>query len=265
MRRRPGTREHRVPERRKTLTALSGTVQSYDGTSARETETMSIRAATLAFGVSFLLIAGCPSEKKEAEDDGNSGNGGDSGEGGAGEGGTSGESGTSGTGGEEVPDLPAEEAAAGMCEMVDETEGCTGLEAYQECINTECNFDECYAGPCATFLDCLSDADSPCGAVQDGTCERSQECTDCFMADANCLINCYEHVDCGGGMAGTGGDSGAGGEAGTGGLPEGTCADLDACCATLADEEAMACTLVADSAREQGDLACAVYVDAFCP
>jgi hypothetical protein len=259
MRRRAGTREHRVPERRKTLTALSGIARGYDGASARETETMSMRAAALALGVSFLLITGCPSEKKDTEDDGSSGN---SGEGGAGTGGTSGESGTSGTGGEEVPDLPAEDAAAGMCEMVDETEGCTGLPAYQECLQTECNFDECYAGPCATFVDCLSEAESPCGAVQDGTCERSQECTDCFMADANCLINCYEHVDCGGGMAGTGG---AGGEAGTGGLPEGTCADLDACCATLADEEGMACTLVADSAREQGDLACAVYVDAFCP
>lgn len=221
---------------------------------------MSIRAATLACGVSFLLIAGCPSAKTEGEDDGSSGS---SGEGGAG--GTSGESGTSGTAGEEVPDLPAEDAAAGMCEMVDETEGCTGLDAYQECLNTECNFAECYAGPCATFLDCLSDAASPCEAVQDGTCEQSTECSDCFAADANCLINCYEHVDCGGGMAGTGGDSGAGGEAGTGGLPEGTCADLDACCASLADEEAMACTVVADSAREQGDFACAVYVDAFCP
>lgn len=261
MRRRSGTREHRGPERRKTLTALSGSARSYDEAFVRETETMSTRVATLAFGMSLVLIVGCPSEKKQAEDDGSSGTGGDSGEGG--EGGTSGDSGEGGIGGsDEVPDLPADEAAAGMCEMADETEGCTGLDAYQECLNTECNFAQCHAGPCATFIDCLSEAESACEAVQEGTCERSQECSDCFMADANCLLNCYEHVDCGDGMAGRGG---TGGEAGTGGVPEATCEDLDACCASLSEEEAMACTLVADSAREQGDFACAVYVDAFCP
>jgi hypothetical protein len=229
---------------------------------------MFIRAATLAFCVSLLLIAGCPSEKKEAEDDGSSGTGGDSGEGGAGEGGISGDSGSGGTGGEDLPDLPAEDAAAGMCETVDETEGCTGLDAYQECLNTECNYAQCYSGPCADFVACLNSADNPCAAVQDGTCAQSQECSDCFVADANCLISCYQHVDCGSGMAGAGGESGAGGsggEAGTGGLPEGTCEDLDACCATLPEEEATACTTVADSARSQGDFACAVYIDAFCP
>jgi hypothetical protein len=35
--------------------------------------------------------------------------------------------------------------------------------------------------------------------------------------------------------------------------------------ASLPEEEAMGCTLAAESARMEGDFTCAVYIDAFCP
>ena len=158
-----------------------------------------------------------------------------------------------------------EDVASGSCDMMQGGGSeCTGAEEYQACLNDTCGYAECYSGPCASYIDCLSNADDPCAAAQPGgECSPSSECVSCFSADLNCTIQCASNLDCGG-AAGAGGEGGA---AGTGsGLPEGTCADLDACCESLADmDEKATCMQAAETARTAGDLACAVYITAFCP
>lgn len=226
---------------------------------------MSMRAVLPVSLLCLALIAGCPSEEEaamEMENDGGSGgSSGESGEGG--ESGESGEGGESGAGGSDVG--TPEDAANGMCGMMEDVAGCTGLDDYQTCLNDTCVLAQCYEGPCAEQLDCLRDADNACQAARDGTCPQPAACTECLTADQNCIISCFSALECGDGTAGEGGAGGSAGEAGTGGLPEGTCDELDACCTTLPEEEAMGCAIVAESARTEGDFACAVYIDAFCP
>jgi hypothetical protein len=223
---------------------------------------MSIRGCALVLMMSLVLV-GCPGGDGDGESEGNSGAGG----GGSGDGGRSG---TSGAGGGGSSNMSAEDVAAGNCNMTGGETECTGVEQYMACLNNTCGYDECYSGPCASYIDCLSNADDACSAAQDGTCSPSSECTSCFISDANCALNCASNLQCTGGNAGAGGSgssggAGAGGTAGVGGLPEGTCADLDACCASLPGDEGSSCMMVADAAKMAGDIACAVYIDAFCP
>jgi len=222
---------------------------------------MSIRVAALVLMIG-LALTGCPGGDGDGEDEGD-GNAGASGAG-SGQGGRSGASGGGGSGTSGgSSNMSPEDVAAGNCDMTGGETECTGVEEYMACLNDTCGYDECYSGPCAAYIDCLSNADDACVAAQDGTCSPSSECTNCFISDANCALNCASNLQCEGANAGAGGT--AGGAAGVGGLPEGTCADLDACCASLPADEASNCTMVANSARMAGDFACAVYIDAFCP
>jgi hypothetical protein len=222
---------------------------------------MSIRVKTLVLMMSLALATGCPGGDSDGEGDGNSGTGGASGAGGSGSGGGGSGGGGSGTGGGNA-NMSPEDVASGSCDTMGGSGGteCTGIEEYQACLNDTCGYAQCYSGPCADYLECLGNADDPCTAASPGgECSPSSECTSCFTTNANCALNCASNLDCGG-------SAGQGGAAGTGGLPEGTCADLDACCATLPSaEETMTCTAAADAARMAGDSACAIYIIAFCP
>lgn len=211
---------------------------------------MSIRVSTLVWMMSLALATGCPGGDGDGEGDGNAGASGASGASGSGSGGSgSGTGGSSGNSG-----LSAEDAASGMCGMGSGMDSdCTGLDEYQACVQSQCMFDACYDGACASYISCLQNAEDPCDASAE--CPIPMACQDCFVSKASCASNCLnEHVECNGMPVGGGTETG------------GACDELDTCCASLADAANMAqCTQIAGIIRVGGDMACEGPLMTYCP
>jgi hypothetical protein len=123
---------------------------------------------------------------------------------------------------------------------------CTGLDEYMSCVLDTCGLQDCFDNECADLLSCYQDADDPCQA----TCTPSTECTDCQMAQSQCILNsCFDLIMCGT-------------------LEEGgACDQLTECCAEFADDDPMkfACDAAAMLAPSGGDQACMSALEGLCP
>ncbi|HEX2678731.1 MAG TPA: hypothetical protein VHM19_18890, partial [Polyangiales bacterium] len=171
------------------------------------------------------------------------------------------------------------EVAAGACNKQNQGSGttttCTGTEEYSSCLETKCQaqYEACLGkgyksgdytgGICETYLKCTSAAADTCNSG----CMQDSNCTSCFSSmigqcalSAGCTLPM-----CTTSTAGTsGGGSGTGGGAGTGGSGGKTCADLDACCATLDSTKKPQCEQAASSVKAGGDGPCGQVYTIFC-
>jgi hypothetical protein len=164
------------------------------------------------------------------------------------------------------------DVAAGTCAMSGET--CNGMDAYLECVMSACDaeYKECfgaryqtgdYSGSvCETFLSCSSDAPDPCNT----DCKPDSECQACMNGFTACTQECITTLDCsnidGGGPIALP-DAGVD-------LPDltKTCADLEACCATISGTQQEDCQMVVatyKSLGSVGDPACSSVFSTYCP
>lgn len=167
--------------------------------------------------------------------------------------GSSGGAGTSGgnAGSGAGAKLTAEQAAAGMCEMMGAgMDSCTGVEEYSACYQDKCGIDKCLEGACKDLLTCAEMAEDPCEA----NCMPSAECQTCITATASCALNeCFSLLMCGGATGG--------------GMTEkgGACDQLEACCDGQPDGAKMICMQAAIGARAAGgDAICESAKAGFC-
>lgn len=156
------------------------------------------------------------------------------------------------------------QVAAGACNMTAGDAGCTGLVEYQACVAMSCKatYETClgknyqsgdYSGSvCEAYARCNTEAADPCNA----DCTIDEACQTCFADFSNCATQCVSLLDCGGLTTfPDAGDIGGGK----------TCADLDACCASLSGDTKASCEMYADQIRPSGDMFCGAAVPAFCP
>lgn len=209
--------------------------------------------------LAYLLIAnlGCGALACGDDDDAASaGSGGASGKSStSGKGGASGGSGTTGsTAGQSGGDLTADDALAGVCDMMGMTGSgaagagasmCTGIDEYVACVQDQCGAADCIDDPaCKAYVDCVQGADDPCTT----SCAPSGDCINCYADVSTCAFDkCFDNIQCGERTDG------------------GACDMLDDCCASLDDQMKMACDLVAGPTKAGGDMACQQLIDAFCP
>jgi hypothetical protein len=191
--------------------------------------------------------------------------------------------------------LTAEQLASGACDQRagGSQSNCKGVAEYNACVTTACDskYKECMGenyksgdfkgSPCETYMTCALGAKDQCNPTE---CMIDSTCQSCFVGFSSCAKDCVSKLDCSaattagtsggtagtsGGTAGTNGGSAGtnGGTAGTGGLPatDKTCADLDACCLTLADAQKAQCQQAAGFARMGGDQVCGNLAMSYCP
>lgn len=139
------------------------------------------------------------------------------------------------------------------------------IKAYGECVDTACQdkYVECYGpgykqgnftGVCGDYMECTSKCECEDTACYEA-CQPSTECNTCMQGFSTCALSCFNELSC---------------AFGDGGIPGGgkTCADLEACCASLTDADAkMECetTLMFASSSPVGDLACGSILPQYCP
>lgn len=180
------------------------------------------------------------------------------------------DSGTGGTG-----SSPAGSGVLRICGLTRASgETCAGVDAYVQCLETVCNdalsrcFGTSYAqsdytgSVCADYAQCAT-ASSSCN----GSCTPSSPCQTCLTT----LVGCIQASACTApyctGGTGTGGAPpvDAGGSPDGGVVIQGTCADLQACCASIQDPSGQSACVqtLADARARAGDPDCAVVLSTY--
>lgn len=173
----------------------------------------------------------------------------------AGSGGDAGAEASSGSGIFRICGLSS--ASGQACDLIDEYVAC--LEAacpseLSKCFGPGNAAGDFTGGLCAEYATCATTATDPC----DNTCSAEAACQACLGELVGCVQNSACQVPvCPDSDGGTSPDGGTG--------ITGTCADLEACCASLTDQAAKdSCnqTLAAARARA-GDSDCAVVYSSY--
>lgn len=226
--------------------------------------------------VLVLLLAGCGDDGdgggSNSGGGGGGGGGGDNGGGGNG-GGGGGDNGGGGNGGGGNGGGGAGSGGmrdvTGQCQSEQDLGNCTQaeLDAYSQCAITKCSadYERCmgpnyqkgeYGGACKDYFECTTACDCDDTACLQG-CQQSSECQSCFLDLGQCVASNCELPACAGGSDGV--DVGDGVDLGSA-----TCADLEACCASIADANQKAqCEQTYNAVRAGGDLACSASYSVF--
>jgi hypothetical protein len=229
-----------------------------------------MRTLSLALGVVALFTA----QACTASDDSASGNGGSTGSGGNGN--------VSGSGADASSDAGAGNDAAGgssgsggrspvfrICGLTSPAgDTCPLMDAYIDCLEAQCSneLSQCFGaenrrgnfagGSCADFASCATTAGDPC----QNDCAPDATCQTCLGG----LVSCIQNGECRAPLCPDEPDGGA--PPGDGGTTiGGTCADLEACCATLGEGAARdACLQTLFAARARGgDADCAIVFSSY--
>lgn len=164
-----------------------------------------------------------------------------------------------GSSGNDSTNYTAQELAAGACEQGESDPDCD-IQPYVDCMLDACStqYETCLGanymagdfsgGACEGFMECVNDAPNQC----DHDCTQDQACESCFSTLGSCaLSNCASELSACTGGVDLGGDVGAIGGA--------TCADLEACCASMSGEDAANCESGLEMVRPAGDIGCGVF------
>lgn len=148
---------------------------------------------------------------------------------------------------------------------------CDGINAYATCIETACGspLTQCFGpnnarddftgGVCATYATCVTTAPDSCKSG----CTPSSDCQTCLGSLTTCVQASACTAPLCNGVSGTHADGGVLSDAGA--PISGTCTDLEACCAAIADTASRdACNAtLADARARAGDSDCAVVFSTY--
>lgn len=186
-------------------------------------------------------------------------------------------------------------SGSNMCDMPagQSMSGCSQaqIKEYSSCVEDACSdkYEECYgpnykkgefSGPCASYMECISDCDCDDTACTQA-CTMPSACQSCVIGFGSCASSCISKLSCATGGAGDGGTLSFDASLGDSGvvIKDGsitvgdatislnkTCKDLQNCCASITDTtKKNQCNTYYDAIKASGDQVCSVAISNFCP